>query len=30
MLVDDGVVQSLYIDTGTFEKTSAEFMLGTL
>ncbi|NQV99163.1 MAG: peroxiredoxin [Rhodospirillales bacterium] len=30
MLVDDGVVKSINIDAGTFEKTSAEQMLGDL
>lgn len=30
MVVDDGVVSSIHIDEGTFEKTSAEAMLGEL
>ncbi len=30
MLVDDGVVKSIHIDEGTFEKTSAEQMLSEL
>ncbi|MAH85392.1 MAG: peroxiredoxin [Rhodospirillaceae bacterium TMED8] len=30
MLVDDGIVQSIHIDEGTFEKTSAEQMLSEL
>lgn len=30
MVVDDGVVSSIHIDEGTFEKTSAETMLGEL
>ncbi|MEK9706438.1 MAG: peroxiredoxin [Alphaproteobacteria bacterium] len=30
MIVDDGVVQSLHIDEGAFEKTSAEQMLSEL
>lgn len=30
MVVDDGVVKSLHIDEGTFEKTSAETMLSEL
>lgn len=30
MLVDDGVVQSIHVDEGTFEKTSAEQMLSEL
>jgi peroxiredoxin len=30
MVVDDGVVKSLHIDEGTFEKTSAEQMLSEL
>lgn len=30
MIVDDGVVQSLDIDAGGFEKTSAEYILGKL
>lgn len=30
MVVDNGVVSSIHIDEGTFEKTSAEAMLGEL
>ena len=30
MVVDNGVVSSIHIDEGTFEKTSAETMLGEL
>jgi peroxiredoxin len=30
MIVDNGVVSSIHIDEGTFEKTSAETMLGEL
>jgi len=30
MLVDDGVVKSVNVDEGTFEKTSAEQMLSDL
>ena len=30
MVVDDGTVASMHIDEGTFEKTSAETMLGEL
>jgi len=30
MLVDDGVVKSVHVDQGTFEKTSAEQMLSDL